>query len=65
MPKAWLVYAGLEPVRFTNLFPIWEVNEEAKASNLKVSVKVIGHYNQMKKMTQRPLQLKYFNYFYN
>jgi len=34
-PKAWLVFAGLEPVRFTDLFPVWEVHEEARDSNLK------------------------------
>jgi supervillin len=26
-PAAFLVYAGLEPLRFTNLFPFWETDE--------------------------------------
>ncbi|XP_064646108.1 uncharacterized protein LOC135499312 isoform X9 [Lineus longissimus] len=34
-PPAYLVYAGLEPIHFTNLFPTWEVDEEAQEANLK------------------------------
>jgi supervillin len=29
-----VVYAGLEPVEFVNLFPFWTVNENARLSNL-------------------------------
>lgn len=37
-PKAVAVYAGLEPLDFTNLFPYWDVDESAKSLNLKVSI---------------------------
>lgn len=32
--KGHVVYAGLEPIEFTNLFPFWIVNENARNSNL-------------------------------
>jgi supervillin len=32
-----VVYAGLEPVEFTNLFPFWKVNENARNCNLNVN----------------------------
>eukprot|EP00057_Strongylocentrotus_purpuratus_P006939 XP_011661413.1 PREDICTED: supervillin isoform X1 [Strongylocentrotus purpuratus] len=32
-PKAYLVYAGLEPLTFTNLFPFWEVREDVMKLN--------------------------------
>ncbi|XP_063955085.1 supervillin-like isoform X1 [Lytechinus pictus] len=32
-PKAYLVYAGLEPLTFTNLFPYWEVREDVMKLN--------------------------------
>eukprot|EP00105_Crassostrea_gigas_P036050 XP_019920198.1 PREDICTED: uncharacterized protein LOC105321680 isoform X13 [Crassostrea gigas] len=34
-PKAVAVYAGLEPLDFTNLFPYWDVDESAKSLNLR------------------------------
>ena len=34
--KGFVVYAGLEPIEFTNLFPIWNVNDNARNSNLNV-----------------------------
>ena len=30
----YVVYAGLEPIEFTNLFPTWSVNEIARSCNL-------------------------------
>ena len=33
---AFLVYAGLEPLSFTNRFLRWTINEEAKQINLEV-----------------------------
>lgn len=35
--KGYIVYAGLEPIEFRNLFPIWHTNEIAKSCNLNVS----------------------------
>lgn len=35
-PKAYLVYAGLEPLTFTNLFPFWEVREDVMKLNKEV-----------------------------
>jgi hypothetical protein len=35
-----VVYAGLEPVEFTNLFPFWKVNENARNCNLNVKEKI-------------------------
>lgn len=35
--KGYVVYAGLEPIEFVNLFPEWEVNESAKNCNLNVN----------------------------
>lgn len=32
---AHLVWAGLEPLEFTNLFPMWEVREDVKELNLQ------------------------------
>ncbi|XP_078327129.1 uncharacterized protein LOC111123958 isoform X12 [Crassostrea virginica] len=34
-PKAVAVYAGLEPLDFTNLFPYWDVEETARSLNLR------------------------------
>ena len=36
--RGFVVYAGLEPVEFTNLFPLWNVNENARSFNLNVSI---------------------------
>ena len=36
--RGFVVYAGLEPVEFTNLFPFWNVNENARSFNLNVSI---------------------------
>ncbi|CAC5373882.1 SVIL [Mytilus coruscus] len=33
--KSYAVFAGLEPLEFTNLFPYWEVNRTARELNLK------------------------------
>ncbi|CAF1647650.1 unnamed protein product, partial [Didymodactylos carnosus] len=30
----YVVYAGLEPIEFTNLFPKWTINLQAKQQNL-------------------------------
>ena len=35
-PSAFVVYAGLEPLQFTNLFPFWTVEERVREINLKV-----------------------------
>jgi supervillin len=37
--NGYIVYAGLEPIEFINLFPYWETNEHAKICNLNVSFK--------------------------
>ncbi len=39
--KGYVVYAGLEPIEFTNLFPLWNVNDNARNSNLNVSLKFL------------------------
>lgn len=36
-PQACIVYAGLEPLVFTNLFPFWEVDENV--SQLSIAVR--------------------------
>ena len=36
-PPAYLVYAGLEPLSVTNMFPAWEVDESVTEINLAVS----------------------------
>ena len=36
--KGYVVYAGLEPIEFTNLFPLWEINENARISNINVNI---------------------------
>lgn len=33
---AHLVWAGLEPLEFRNLFPMWEVREDVRELNLQV-----------------------------
>ena len=35
-PPAHVVYAGLEPLEFTNLFPYWEHDFDAEESNMGV-----------------------------
>lgn len=35
--KGYIVYAGLEPKEFTEIFPFWEVNENARDCNLNVN----------------------------
>ena len=35
-PPAFMVYAGLEPLSFTNLFPFWTVDENVREINLRV-----------------------------
>ncbi len=34
--KGYVVYAGLEPIEFINLFPNWKINENARNCNLNV-----------------------------
>ena len=36
-PPAYIVYGGLEPLRFTNIFPLWEQDETATRLALVVS----------------------------
>ena len=35
--KGYIVYAGVEPIEFRNLFPYWQTNEIARSCNLNVS----------------------------
>jgi len=42
--KPLAVYAGLEPLEFTNLFPYWEVNGTARQLNIKVQLLYIYIY---------------------
>ena len=35
-PVAYLVWAGLEPLQFTNLFPIWTDRDDIAEINIKV-----------------------------
>lgn len=35
-----IVYAGLEPIEFINLFPKWTVNMKARQQNLSVRILV-------------------------
>jgi supervillin len=35
--RGYVVYAGVEPIEFTSLFPFWKPNKNAKNSNLNVS----------------------------
>jgi hypothetical protein len=42
--KPLAVYAGLEPLEFTNLFPYWEVNGTARQLNIKVQLIYIFLY---------------------
>ncbi|KAK6166060.1 hypothetical protein SNE40_022841 [Patella caerulea] len=35
MPKMYIVYGGVEPQQFTNIFPYWVVDEQAKELNIK------------------------------
>lgn len=37
-PKAYLVWAGLEPLVFTNLFPTWTDRDQISEINMKVSL---------------------------
>jgi supervillin len=36
-PKAYLVWAGLEPLDFTNLFPVWKDRDDIAEINIQVS----------------------------
>lgn len=44
-PPAFMVYAGLEPLSFTNLFPFWTVEANVRDLNLKVSNSASVHYS--------------------
>ena len=46
--KGWIVYAGLEPIEFKNLFPYWQTNKVAQESNLSVSLTVRHILNDSK-----------------
>ncbi|XP_050417893.2 microtubule-associated protein futsch isoform X3 [Patella vulgata] len=35
MPKMYIVYGGVEPQQFINIFPYWVVDEQAKELNIK------------------------------
>ncbi len=35
--KGYIVYAGLEPKEFTEIFPFWEICPNARNSNLNVN----------------------------
>jgi supervillin len=37
-PVAYLVWAGLEPLQFTNLFPIWTDRDDMAELNIRVSL---------------------------
>ncbi|XP_052813191.1 uncharacterized protein LOC128240559 isoform X3 [Mya arenaria] len=37
-PPAYLVYGGLEPLAFTNLFPFWTVAENVREINLRLAI---------------------------
>ena len=43
-PPAYLVYAGLEPLEFTNFFPHWEHDFVAEESNLGVRYNPISQF---------------------
>ncbi len=40
--KGYVVYAGLEPIEFINLFPDWKINENARNCNLNVIFNLIN-----------------------
>lgn len=40
-PKVYLAYAGLEPLEFTNLFPIWTDRDDIAEINIRVSKAVM------------------------
>jgi supervillin len=37
-PVAYLVWAGLEPLQFTNLFPIWTDRDDIAELNIRVGI---------------------------
>jgi supervillin len=46
-PVAYLAWAGLEPLQFTNLFPIWTDRDDIAEFNIRVGIlfqryKIIG-----------------------
>lgn len=44
-PKAHLVWAGLEPLEFTNLFPEWTDRDDIAEINIKVSWSLKSKFN--------------------
>lgn len=36
--RAFLVWAGLEPIQFTNLFPVWDDRDDVTEMNILVSI---------------------------
>ena len=42
--KGYVVYAGLEPIEFINLFPDWKINENARNCNLNVIIFILYIY---------------------
>ncbi|KAL4217138.1 hypothetical protein ACF0H5_023592 [Mactra antiquata] len=54
-PPAYMVYAGLEPLSFTNLFPFWTVDETARELNIrdgKTEGELIPVQDLLKKLTK-------------
>jgi supervillin len=45
-PRAYLVWAGLEPLRFTDRFPEWQDRDDIAEINMKVNAIIsLSHYN--------------------
>lgn len=57
-PKAYTVYAGVEPLLFTNLFPYWDVDETARMLNLRDG-KVDDELTPLEEVLERVTQAKY------
>lgn len=57
-PKAFLVYAGVEPVAFTNLFPEWVEVEEAKNQSLEDG-RTMGQMTPVEKLLKKLVSTKY------
>ncbi|XP_061169748.1 uncharacterized protein LOC133179062 isoform X3 [Saccostrea echinata] len=57
-PKAVAVYAGLEPLEFTNLFPYWDVDETAKSLNLREG-KQEGEMTPLEEILEKVTKTRY------
>ncbi|XP_053386334.1 uncharacterized protein LOC123538762 isoform X4 [Mercenaria mercenaria] len=54
-PPAYMVYAGLEPLSFTNLFPFWTVDENVREINIrdgKTEGELVPVQDLLKKLTK-------------